>query len=131
MIYVGKLDKEKLGRYKNKLKTNKVILTEERYNHIIEKHEKEYLQVRPFFKEIIYNPDYILNDNRHENTIILLKNIKQINKDARIVIKLALKNEQIFNKNSIITLMRLNTRTWQQTIQNRGNILYESMDKPE
>ena len=36
MQYIGKIDKEKLGKYKDKIVTNSVILTNERLNHILE-----------------------------------------------------------------------------------------------
>jgi len=38
--YIGKLDKEKLGKYKNKIITDEVILTDERIKHIKERHPR-------------------------------------------------------------------------------------------
>lgn len=38
--YIGKLDKEKLGEYKNKITTDEVVLTEERIKHIKERHPR-------------------------------------------------------------------------------------------
>ncbi len=47
--------------------------------------------------------------------------LKQIsNLKGRIIIKLALGQDEEHNKNSIITIMKLNGRTWKQTIRNRG-----------
>lgn len=40
MQYIGKLDKEKLGKYKEKLVTDEVVLTEERIKHIRERHTR-------------------------------------------------------------------------------------------
>lgn len=42
------------------------------------------------------------------------------------MIKLALGNDKEHGKNSIITLMKLNRRTWNQTIKNRGKIIWKS-----
>lgn len=42
------------------------------------------------------------------------------------MIKLALGQDEEHNKNSIITLMRLNERTWEQTIKNRGKIIWKN-----
>lgn len=40
MQYIGKINKEKLGEYKNKIITDEVVLTEERIKHIKERHPR-------------------------------------------------------------------------------------------
>lgn len=130
--YITNLDRKKLGVYASKLITEEVILTGERlYEHILLFHEEEYKQLRPYIKNIIKDPDYIVEDNRHEDTMIYLKEIDAIGKNGRVVIKLALGKEEEHNKNSIITLMKLNERTWKQTIRNRGKIIWKKLDKNE
>lgn len=127
MQYITKLDKKKLGEYEKRLITEDVILTDERlYEHILLFHEEEYKQLRPYIKSIIDNPDYIVEDNRHEDTMIYLKQIEDIEKNGRVVIKLALGQDKEHNKNSIITMMKLNKRTWNQTIRNRGKIIWKN-----
>ena len=127
MQYITNLDRKKLGIYENKLITEEVILTDERlYEHILLFHEEEYKQLKPYIKSIIEEPDYIVEDNRHEDTMIYLKEIDNIGKNGRVVIKLALGKDKEHNKNSIITLMKLNKRTWNQTIKNRGNRIWKS-----
>ena len=54
-----------------------------------------------------------------------MKHIDEINRNGRIVIKLAVANDEKHPKNSIITLMELNDRTWKQTLKNRGNVIFE------
>ena len=49
-----------------------------------------------------------------------------IGKNGRVVIKLALGQDEEHNKNSIITMMKLNKRTWNQTIKNRGKIIWKN-----
>ena len=127
MQYITKLDKKKLGEYEKRVITEDVILTDERlYEHILLFHEDEYKQLRPYIKNIIENPDYIVEDNRHEDTMIYLKQIEDIGKNGRVVIKLALGQDEEHNKNSIITMMKLNKRTWNQTIKNRGKIIWKN-----
>lgn len=130
MQYITKLDRNKLEKYKKKLITEEVILTDERlYEHILIFHENEYKELRPYLKSIIDNPDYIIEDNRHEDTMIYLKQIKNIEKNGRVVIKLALGQDKEHNKNSIITMMKLNNRTWNQTLKNRGKIIWKNKNK--
>lgn len=127
MQYITNLDKKKLGEYSNKIITEEVILTDERlYGHILLFHEEEYKQLRPYIKSIIDDPDYILEDNRHEDTMIYLKQIDDIQKNGRVVIKLSLGKDEEHSKNSIITLMKLNKRTWKQTVRNRGQIIWKN-----
>lgn len=127
MQYITKLDRNKLGVYGKLLITEDVILTDERlYEHIIIYHENEYKQLRPYIKNIIDNPDYIVEDNKHEDTMIFLKQIKDIEKNGRVVVKLALGRDKEHSKNSIITFMKLNKRTWEQTIKNRGKIIWKN-----
>jgi len=128
--YITKLDRNKLGEYGKMLITEEVILTDERlYEHILLFHEDEYKQLRPYIKNIIENPDYIVEDNRHMDTMIYLKQVKEIEKNGRVVIKLALGQDKEHNKNSIITMMKLNKRTWKQTIKNRGKIIWKNKNK--
>lgn len=130
MQYITKLDRNKLEKYKKRLITEEVILTDERlYEHILLFHENEYKELRPYLKSIIDNPDYIIEDNRHEDTMIYLKQVKNIEKNGRVVIKLALGQDKEHNKNSIITMMKLNNRTWKQTLKNRGKIIWKNKNK--
>lgn len=132
LIYIGKINKDKLGKYKDKIITNDAILTNERLNeHIIVEHKKDYEQLKKYLKEIIENPDYIVSDKAHDTTIIFLKEIKVLNKLGRIVVKLALPFDKEHPKNSIITLMRLNKRTWKQTLKNKGEIIFDKNNELE
>lgn len=133
MHYIGKINKEKIGEYGKKIVTEDVVLTEERLNeHILIKHSKEYRQLKPYLKNIVENPDVVLDDNRNQDTIILLKKVPQIQRNGRVVIKIAIAENEKHPKNSIITLMQLNDRTWNQTLKNRGNIIFQkNIDKNE
>lgn len=133
MQFICKINKNILGKYKNRIITEDVILTQERLNnHILLYHVKDFEQLSPYLKDIIYNPDFVMEDNRHTNTLIFLKKIKAIEKAGRIVLKLAVDKDDLHDKNFIITLMRLNNRTWNQTIKNRGNTIFtQNIDKYE
>ena len=128
MQYIGKLDRNKIGKYSKIAMTDEVVLTDERFNeHILVKHLKEYQELKGYLKEIIENPDIILEDNRKEDTLIVLKQIPDIQKNGRIIVKIAVAKDEQHPKNSIITLMELNDRTWRQTLKNRGNIIFIKM----
>ena len=60
MNLVGKIDKNKLGKFANIIITEKVIITDERMEHIKEHHpELEYKAIKSI-KSVVEDPDYIL-----------------------------------------------------------------------
>lgn len=66
MQIIKKLDKEKLGCYKDKIITDQVVLTDERlYQHILVCHGSDYRDLKPYIKDIIKYPDFIIVDNKH------------------------------------------------------------------
>ena len=86
-----------------KLNTDKVILRDERIEHIKERHPEAVEIIKKYSKDIIENPDYILKDSKNIDTIW---HIKEIDKDKiNVVIKLSIKAKQEHKgySNSIIT----------------------------
>lgn len=128
-INIGKIDKKMIGEYKTKIITEQVILTKERLeNHVLIYHKEEYEQIKKYIRKIIESPDIILEDISHEDTLIFLKHILEIDKKARIVVKLATDpNNKIYNKNSIITIMRQRNKSWEQTLKNKGKIIFANI----
>lgn len=125
MQYIGQLDKNKLGRYKDKIKTLDVIITNERIEHINKRHPGDYEKYIIYLSNCIKNPDYILEDKDNKDTIIILKRIE--NKRIHIVIKLQTNNRDINKYNSIITYWQIRERSYKSTIKN-NKIIYENCD---
>lgn len=98
MQFIGKLNKEKLGIYKNLIVTEDVIITEERIKHIKEHHPGDYETYNKYLSIIIKNPDYIINDNKNINTILLLKSIYNNKGNIQIVLKLNTNIQEIDKK---------------------------------
>lgn len=128
--YVGKLDKNKLGRYKDVIMTDEVILTDERVAHIKEHHPGDYEEYGKYITTIIEDPDYILDDNKNLDTILLMKTIQEEQKNIQVVVRLNT-NEDIKGKqNSILTLWKVKTKTYNQMLRNK-KIIWEKLDKNE
>lgn len=128
MQYIGQLDKNKLGKYKDIIKTFDVIITSERIEHINKRHPGDYEKYIIYLSNCIKNPDYILEDKDNKDTIIILKRIE--NKRIHIVIKLQTNNRDINKYNSIITYWQIRERSYKSTIKN-NKIIYENLDKYE
>ena len=130
MQYIGKINREKLWKYKYKTITDEVILTEERIKHIEEHHPGDYEKYGLYIKEILEEPDYILEDNKNVDTLLYLKNIKNNNKNIQVIIKLNTNQVEINKKNSILTLWRIRNSTYNQLIRNR-KVIWKKLDKDE
>lgn len=130
MQYMGKIDKEKLGKYTNKIVTEKVILTEERIEHIKQHHPGDYENYGRYICEILSNPNYIINDSKNSDTILYLKNIIKENKNIQIVLKLNTNKEEKKKGNSILTLWKIKEKTYKQLIRNK-EIIYKRVDNDE
>ena len=130
MQYIGKLDKEKLGRYKNRIITEDVILTNERIEHIKKRHPGNYEEYIDYIPDIIKNPDYILEDKDNKETILVLKIIRDKEKNVQVVIKLHTNINQKDKSNSILTFWNIRDRNYKSTIKNNKTI-YKKLDKDE
>jgi len=123
LLYIGKLDKNKLGEYKNKLVTEDVVITDERINHIKTQHPNIFEKYIQSLSDFIEKPNYILRDKKNVDTLLILKRIDSFNENIQIVIKLQIKNEE--NKaNTILTFWKIRDRNYNSTIKN-NEIIYK------
>lgn len=102
--------KQILEKEFGKINSNKVILRNERLEHIKERHPEVVDIITNNIKTIIEDPDYILKDYKNKNTIWHIKNINDEN--INIVIKLSVTNDLGSKnyKNSIITAYKLSEK---------------------
>lgn len=124
MQYICKIDKRKLGDYKDKITTEKVVLTNERLKHIKERHPGDYENYSKFLIKVIKKPDYILEDTKNIDTVILLKRLKYKRKNIQLIMKLSTGRDTRRNKNSILTFWKVRNSTYLQLIRNK-RILYK------
>lgn len=126
---IGEIDINKLGIYRNLITTNQVILTDERKQHIKDKHPGHYESLKKYLKNVIYNPDYILQDIEHEETVILLKDFIEDDKKIKMIIRLNTNKAE--NKyNSIITFWNIRKRDYEKAIA-KSKIIFKKLDKDE
>ena len=137
MQYIGKIDIENFSGISDKeILTDEVILTEKQREHILQRHPEVLQKYEKYFTDIVEKPDYILNDNSKENTALILKTIIEEDKSQNIigrfylVLRLAVEDDDINNKNSIITCFQISERRMQSYRKN-GKILWQRLDKNE
>ena len=90
------------------IKTDKLIITKERIEHINKRHANDYDLYGKYMLEIISNPDYILEDIENINTVLYLKNIQELN--LQMVIKIETQTD-INRANTVITFWHMRKRS--------------------
>lgn len=117
-IEIGKINIEILKKY-YELKTDRLILTKERIEHINKRHNNDYELYGKYMLDIIENPDYILEDIENIDTVLYLKTIEELN--LQMVIKL--QTENVGNKaNTVLTFWHMRKRSYNQIIRKNKKI---------
>lgn len=101
MYYIGKIDLNKVGKYKNKVATDEVILTDERKRHILNNHINDYEKIIKNISRVILNPREILEDYKNNNTLLFIDKLEKNN--LNVIIKLSTINNEKHPKNSVMT----------------------------
>lgn len=93
MHTAGKIDKNIYSCITKDIVTEDVIITDERIQHIKERHPNDFERFCTYIPEIIKNPDYILEANKPD-TVFLLKKICIENEHFQLILRV----EQVFEE---------------------------------
>ena len=103
---VGKLNIFLLKNEFEKFKNEDVIITQKQIEHIqFGNHSSDFEYVEKYSNEVISNPDMILRDLNHKDTIMTIKKIENTN--LNIIIALSITDEKNIYQNSVITAYRI------------------------
>lgn len=124
--FVCRLDKDLYKVVAEDIRTDEVIITDERIQHIQERHPDDYERFSTYLAEIVQSPDYIIRDSRPQ-TGMLLKEIivGETGEHFRIALRLAAAQDPAHYKNSIITFLKIREKEWERLIHNK-EILYKA-----
>lgn len=122
MKVIGYLDKEKYSCMSEHLITNEVIITEERIQHIQERHPGDFERYVSYLKQIIEDPDYILEANK-PNTAVLLKEFEQQEERFKMILRIRVESDPVGYKNSVLSFWYIGETTWRKTLKHK-KILY-------
>lgn len=119
-IEIGKIDKNKFKEITERIITEDVILTAERLEHILKNHQKDFELYFNKVGDIISNPDYILKDSKNKDTAMVIKHIENTN--INIIIRLAVENDKIHCKNSIMTFYRIRDKNLKKLMEKNKSV---------
>ena len=120
---VGKIDKNIYKCITEDIVTDEVIITDERIQHIKERHPNDYERFYSYIPEIIENPDYIIEANK-SNTAVILKEIEEQGEKFKLVLRLKVESDPAEYKNSVMTFWHIGDTTWRKSLKNK-KILYK------
>lgn len=101
MHYIGKIDKSKIGLYSEKIKTEMVVLTDERKQHIYQSHPKDYKKIIENIDRIVLNPDEVIQDMKNKDTIFLIGRLERDN--LNVIVRLNTNNSKQHPQNSVMS----------------------------
>lgn len=106
------------------IRTSEVIITEERIEHIQERHPFDFERYSGYLREIIENPDYILEDER-PGTALVLKQMEEQGERFRLALRLLTPMDHPAYKNSVLTFLKIREKEWNRLVRNK-KILYKA-----
>jgi hypothetical protein len=119
--FVGKIDREKFKEVSPDITTDEVIITDERIQHIKDGHPGDFEKLLPHLSEILENPDYILASTRNYTGEVL----KDMGVEkGKIILRVHVPTDPEDFKNSILTGMVIDDRTWKRLVKNK-KVLYK------
>ncbi len=121
---LGKLNTQPLEQEFGKLKTDEIIVTNERIDHIKTRHPEDYEFFEKFGVSTVEDPDMIIRDEKNENTVFMVKKLENTN--LNVVVKLILNCDEKDYKNSVMTFYRIRNRNLKK-LMNKGEnkVLYK------
>ena len=123
MHSVGKINRDIYSCITKDIITDEVIITDNQIQHILERHPEAYKEVIDYLSEIIWEPDFIMED-KHNNTGLIIKKIKTGKEYTQIVLRICTSGDNPNYKNSIISCWKISERRLQNYLRNK-TILYK------
>ena len=124
---ICQLDEEIYSCISEKIDTNKVVITNKQFEHIVEKHPDAYDKVLIKLQNTILDPDYIIRDEKHADTGFV---IRKIDSDATdelnnfIILKVCTDSNGGLLANSVISGWIISKKRLANYLRNK-QILYK------
>ena len=121
---IGRIDRDKYSVVSSTIRTDEVIISDERIKHIMDHHPNDYERYAHYIGEMLEKPQYILDDPV-PNTAVILHEFLESNEHFRLILKLAVIGDEEYKKNSVITFLKISEKKFKKYLRNK-KILYKS-----
>ena len=119
---LGRINTQPLEKEFGKLKTDEIVVTDERLEHIRNRHPEDFELFEQYGTSTVETPDLIIKDEKSENTVFMIKRLDTTN--LNVVAKLILDTDNNDYKNSVMTFYRIRDKNLRK-IKNRNKTLYK------
>jgi len=119
---LGKINIKILEKEFGKIQTDEIIVTNERIDHIKERHPEDYNLFEKYGKESVSSPDLIIKDVKNKSTVFMIKKLPETN--LNVVVRVVLETDNSKWKNSVMTFYRIRERNLKKLIEKNG-VLYK------
>lgn len=119
---LGKINIKPLVQTFGEIQTDEIIVTDERMEHIMERHPQDYGLFLEYGISTVTNPDFIIKDGKSDGTIFMVKRLAATN--INVVVRVALSTDKKGLKNSVMTSYRLRDRNLKKMME-RNEVLYK------
>lgn len=116
--HIGRIDVEKYRVVTEGIRTDEVVITDERIQHIRERHPQDFERYEGYLTQIIETPDYILEANK-PNTAFLLKTVEDAGERFQLILRLATNADNPEYKNSVITFLRVEEKRYKRYLRTK------------
>lgn len=121
---IGRINRDKYSVVSSDIRTDEVIISNERITHIMERHSNDYERYAHHIGEMLESPQYIIADPI-PNTAVVLHEFVENDERFRLILKLAVVGDEEYKKNSVITFLRISEKKFKKYLRNK-KILYKS-----
>ena len=120
---VGKIDPQIYQCITPDISTTEVIITDERIQHIKERHPNDYEQYAQYMKEMVEHPQYILQGNK-PNSALILCSFDDSRRNYKLLLRIKTSGDPGEYKNSIIHFQKVEDKRYNRYIKS-DKVLYK------
>jgi hypothetical protein len=100
-----------------------VIITDERIGHIRERHPDDWERYQEYVREVVEAPQ-IMIETKKPHTAVILNRVGENGTPTKTILRLHVPVDPDDRKNSIITFMQIDEKTWKRLLENK-KVLYK------
>ena len=119
---LGKIDIQPLEAAFGKLRTDEIIVTDERIEHIKIRHPEDFELFEKYGVEAVTKPDIIIKDQKNNGTVFMVKKLEDTN--LNVVVRLVLETDNKNFKNSVMTFYRIRQKNLYK-LEKKNKVLYK------
>lgn len=121
---VGKIDRDIYKCITDDIVTDEVIITDNQIQHILDRHPDAYETAMKEMRTAIESPDYIIADDKHDNTGLVIKKFKMKGDNLQLVLRVCTHKDEPGYKNSVISCWEISEKRLENYLKNK-RVLYK------